>query len=165
MPSIMIVCVALVLPYFRSVRRRAVNQGGPLLLRALRPRVRLWSSVFFAFFCLALIVQWSVLLTGTVPVTELAPAVINTIIPLLVLLLHGMGLNGSYLEMRENGIVFGLEFWSWGNIRGYNWIDAAPTLRLRLAGHGIADHRIAASQKDAMDHLLREKVPGEKRVG
>jgi len=155
-----VVCVGLTFPYIRALRTRAVKQAGQLLLRVLRPRVRRWCVCLFALWCVVLVMKWAFLLTGTVLAVELACAVGATIVPLLALLFHSMGLGPMmYIEVRENGIVLRAEFWPWEKVRSHTWLDFGATLRLRLAGYGIADYRIAASQKEALDRLLLEKLP------
>ena len=160
----LVVCSALAFPYIRSLLARAVHQAGQLLLRVLRPRVRRWCLSLFALWCVVVVVKWASLLTDTVRAAELAGAVGNTILPLLALLYDWMGLGNMYLEVRENGIVLRAEFWPWEKVRSYTWLDVAPTLRLRLVGYGIADYRIAASQKDAFDRLLHDRVPGAEKI-
>lgn len=159
-----VVFFALMFLYIRSLRVRAVNQAGQMLLRVLRPRVRRWCVYWFALSCVVLVPQWALLLTGTVRAVELARTVVYTMLPLLALLLNSMSLGDMYIEVRENGIVLRAEFWPWEKVRSYAWLDRSyrldvgSTLRLRLAGYGMADYRIAASQKDALDRLLQEKL-------
>lgn len=155
-----VVFFTFVLPYLQSRRTRAVKQAGQLLLRVPRPRARrLWCGSDSFFLCI-LVAMWATLLSGTIELHELAvTAVPYTILAGVYGWFHWSDINGVYVEARKSGIVCGAWFCPWESIRGFRWLMHGPTLQLRVGRFDVADYRIAARQKDAMDHLLQENVP------
>ena len=149
--------LALVLWRTLSLRSRAVNQAGKLLLRVPQPRARRWWIVLLVLWSFVLVTQAVSLSLGTVRATELLRAVGSVLVPVLALWVYLTSGGCVHIEARENGIVLGSRFWPWPTIRGHTWPDHGSTLRLQLQGYGFEDFRLAASQKDALDRLLQEK--------
>ena len=147
--------------YGRSKRIQAVGEAGPLVLRVARPRVRAWHLVILFVLCITLVPQWVSVLINGVPPRELAHMALYTIIPFIV---YPTMRADAYVEARENGIVCNQAFWPWGCVENYEWLDDGRTLRLRRARYDFTDFRIAESQKNALDRILRQNTRGSDEV-
>jgi hypothetical protein len=151
--------------YVRRLRTKAVNEASEQLLRVIRPRVtrwRRWSMSVFALSSVVLVMRWALLLAGPAEGGHSSAELIsNTILLSLFFgLFYSSTLRVTYIDFRRHGIVFGAaSFWPWDKVHGYAWLDGGPTLRLRIAGHGLTDYRIDFAQKEAVDRLLRAKLP------
>ena len=143
--------------WLRLKRSKAVNEAGPLLLRVIRLRVRLWLFASYFVGCMVFVPSWAIALIDGFSPRALTHTMTYTLMPIIVyLMMHA----AAYVEARERGIVCNQAFWSWGHIQEYEWLDDRPTLRLRRARYDFTDFRIAESQRDALDHILRQSIGG-----
>jgi hypothetical protein len=147
------------LPATWMARRKAVLQGGPLLLAALRPRARRWWIVFLTLFSLMVVFNWLSHWLGVSPHDGVFLAN-QTLILLGSIAVSQMGLNGWYVELREAGVVDLAMFSSWADIREYRWVAQPAELMIWYRRRGVVQYRVAPEQRDAVDELLRQKILG-----
>jgi hypothetical protein len=123
---------ALLSPQLWLLRRRAIEAGGPLLLRVKRPRHHFWKRVGYAGWGIILASSWVLLLLAPFSVGHLATTAAFSIVFIMQVVLDRMGVSRSFLEIRERGLVCDTVFWSWEIIRDHTWTDDGSTLRLKV---------------------------------
>lgn len=141
--------------YSRSKRTQAVGEAGPLVLLVIRPRIRAWHFALLCLMGVTLLPLWMSALVRGVSPGEFAQMAATTMIPFIAV---PMAHADAYVEARDRGIVCNRAFWPWGHIQAYEWLDDRQTLRLWRARYDFTDFRIAESQKEALDQLLRQNT-------
>lgn len=162
---------AVFVPYNLRQRSKAVTEAGPLLLKAVRPRVRRWSIAFWAAASICWLMLSGMLLLGwglSEPVdgSQLWILAFITVAFLSEALLRARGVRHDYLEIREAGILQqGIVLLPWDTVRDHRWLDKPdPTLQIRCA-NGVLQWRIARQQKEEVDALFRQHVPSAESSG
>jgi hypothetical protein len=148
------------------LRSKAVAAAGSLELRVRRPRVRAWAVGADAIFACMAVFALVILLTGQSGLWRVLPLLVMSLALISTSLLARLaGVSPRELEMRERGLLTqGTSFWPWDRVRSYQWVeDTHPTLAIQLSGYGFVRYRVQAEQRDAVDSVLRTRMPAPAR--
>ncbi|MEX2139472.1 MAG: hypothetical protein WD894_09435 [Pirellulales bacterium] len=146
--------IAAFAPYLWLLRRRAIEAAGPLLLRVMRPRIRFWKRVGYVTGGIVLSGYVVLLLIAPLSVADLGSAAAFTIIFVVHVVLEFLGVSRSFLEIHQRGMVCGIAFWLWNQIRDHTWTDGGTKLKLKISGQGLVEFGLDPSMKDELNKLL-----------
>ncbi len=148
--------------YMWLPRERAQKRGAALKLQILRPGLKRLE--------MAAIVLWTMLVGGSLSY----PVLIGMPPPAGYRLLEAswfgyawIGLfywpcfRWRHIEFRERGLVHGLKFWPWENIRSWDWRDGGSSLQLTLP-YRINTYGIARTDRERIQVILENHVGAEK---
>lgn len=157
---LILIWLCALVPLIGLARRRAVRQGGPLLLAALRPRVRRWHLVFFAAWTLAIAAQWAASFLRDLTFSERLNLTNQMLILLGALALGQAGFPRWSLEFREHGIVDHALLSPWREVREFDWGDQPGLLRIWYWRRGIVRYHLDPRARDAVHEVLAACVGG-----
>jgi hypothetical protein len=150
--------LAVLLRYNWNRRAKAERSAGKLVLKVVRPRVKLWKTLALVFSWMIIFAQGAfcvflVSRPGSISADELLKNVTN-----YVVLLMGVGASwaawgDAFLELREHGAVCGATYFPWETIREWAWSDRYSTLRLK-SSHSVASFRLDPRDTEAVQRVL-----------
>jgi hypothetical protein len=146
-------------------RRRVERLSRGLLLQVVRPRLKQLEVVGLLLYAGVLMASIAYLAlkmpptAASTPVSSLANKAIDTVFlyASIVLWLDWPCFRWTRLEVRECGLVYGSDFWTWENIREWGWKGGGDTLRLKVP-HRIMWFGIARGDKGPIQEILEQRL-------